>query len=177
VHPGGTGFTLLIDLKSEAEATYKILRDVLASYDGLFTRFTATSTTPGPVTVVLSGDRPTATVAAEASRLCAIDGRLPDLTAEPPPSVHLMPLVSQSWSSTFHYFEDGVLPDADRAKLREIVGLAHRQGRRLRFWGVPDQPFTWKELHDAGVDLINTDNLTGLRAFLTGANPGAPHKP
>jgi hypothetical protein len=171
VHPGGPGFTLLVDIKSDAEPTYQVLRGVLAGYDGLFTRFTATATTPGPVTVVLSGNRPTATVAAESSRLCAIDGRLPDLTADPPPSVHLVPLVSQSWSPTFHYFEDGVLPEPDRAKLRDLVALAHSQGRRLRFWATPDQPFAWKELHDAGVDLINTDNLPGLRAFLT--SPGS----
>jgi len=168
VHRGGPGFTLLIDLKSDAEPTYQVLRGVLAAYDGLFTRFTAATTTPGPVTVILSGDRPTATVAAEASRLCAIDGRLPDLTADPLPSIHLMPLVSQSWSPTFRYFEDGVLPEPDRTRLRDLVALAHRQGRRLRFWGVPDQPFAWKELHAAGVDLINTDNLPGLSAFLTG---------
>jgi hypothetical protein len=104
-----------------------VLRGVLAGYDGLFTRFTATATTPGPVTVILSGNRPTATVAAETTRLCAIDGRLPDLTAEPPPSVHLMPLVSQSWSPTFHYFEDGVLPEPDRAKLRDLVALCFRR--------------------------------------------------
>lgn len=166
VHPGAPVFTLLIDLKSEAEPTYRALREVLAAYEGLFTQFTPTSTTPGPVTVILSGNRPTATVAAEKNRLCAIDGRLPDLTADPPPSVHLMPLVSQSWAPTFHYFDDGVLPPADQTKLREVVALAHRQGRRLRFWGVPDQPFAWKELHDAGVDLLNTDNLAGLREYL-----------
>lgn len=168
---GASGFTLLVDLKSEAEATYAVLRGVLVSpaYDGLFTRFTPDSTTPGPVTVILSGNRPTATVAAEDSRLCAIDGRLSDLTADPPPSIHLMPLVSQNWSPTFHYFVDGVLPEPDRAKLRETVALAHRQGRRLRFWGTPDQPFAWAELHAAGVDLINTDNLAGLRDFLASA--------
>lgn len=174
VHAGGPGFTLLIDLKSEAEPTYRALREVLLAYEGLFTRFTPTSTAPGPVTVILSGNRPTATVAAEKDRLCAIDGRLPDLTADPPPSVHLMPLVSQSWAPTFHYFEDGVLPAADRAKLRELVALAHRQGRRIRFWGVPDQPFAWKELHDAGVDLINTDNLAGLREFLVKEKAAPP---
>ncbi|MFN0130200.1 MAG: phosphatidylinositol-specific phospholipase C/glycerophosphodiester phosphodiesterase family protein [Verrucomicrobiales bacterium] len=177
VHPGARGFTLLIDLKSEAEATYAVLRRTLERFDGLFTRFTSTSTTPGPVTVILSGNRPTATVAAESSRWCAIDGRLPDLTAHPLPSVHLMPLVSQSWSPTFHYFVDGVLPEPDRAKLRETVALAHRQGRRLRFWGIPDQPFAWKELHDAGVDLINTDNLAGLREFLVKASVDPEPRP
>jgi len=174
VHPGGPGFTLLIDLKSDAEPTYRVLRPVLAGYAAMLTRFTPTTTTPGAVTIILSGSRPTATVAAEENRWCAIDGRLDDLTADPAPSVHLMPLVSQNWSPTFHWFEDGVLPEADRTRLREVVALTHTQGRRLRFWGVPDQPFAWKELHDAGVDLINTDNLAGLRAFLTEAATPAP---
>jgi glycerophosphoryl diester phosphodiesterase len=77
-----------------------------------------------------------------------------------------MPLVSQSWTPTFSRFEDGVLPDTDRAALRRWVAVAHQQGRRLRFWGVPDQAFAWKELYESGVDLINTDNLKGLHAFL-----------
>jgi len=172
VHQGGPGFTLLVDLKSEAEATYRALREVLAGYSSLLTRFTPAATTPGAVTVILSGSRPTATVAAEGIRWCAIDGRLADLTADPSPSVHLMPLVSQSWSPTFPECEDGVLPEADRTKLREVAALTRAQGRRLRFWGVPDLPFAWKELHDAGVDLINTDKLAGLREFLTGLESG-----
>jgi len=175
VHSGGPGFTLLIDLKSEAEATYRVLREVLAGYTVMLTRFTPTNTTPGAVTVILSGDRPTATVAAEPSRWCAIDGRLEDLTASPPPSVHLMPLISQSWRPTFNWFKDGALPETDRARLRELVRQTHAQGRRLRFWGVQDQPFAWRELHDAGVDLINTDRLAELRAFLTeAAGPKQP---
>ena len=160
--------------EAEAEATYRVLRTQLAAHASFLTRFSATETMPGAVTVILSGNRPTATVAAEASRWCAIDGRLDDLTAVPPPSVHLMPLVSQSWTPTFSWFEDGVLPETDRAALRRWVAVAHQQGRRLRFWGVPDQPFAWKELYAAGVDLINTDNLKGLNAFLQQASTEKP---
>jgi hypothetical protein len=36
----------------------------------------------------------------------------------------------------------------------------------LRLWGTPDAPAMWKELRDAGVDLINTDKLPELRSFL-----------
>ncbi|MFM7215674.1 MAG: hypothetical protein ACKO3H_12440 [Verrucomicrobiota bacterium] len=43
---------------------------------------------------------------------------------------------------------------------------AHEQGRRIRFWGARDNPVVWKEQFDAGVDLINTDKLEGLREFL-----------
>jgi hypothetical protein len=47
-----------------------------------------------------------------------------------------------------------------------MVERAHQQGRRLRLWGAPDHIAAWKELLDAGVDLINTDDLEGLRDFL-----------
>ena len=64
------------------------------------------------------------------------------------------------------------MPDAERAKLRSIVRTAHRAGRRVRFWGTPDRPgrcreALWQALLDADVDLINTDDLEGLRSFLS----------
>ena len=56
--------------------------------------------------------------------------------------------------------------DVQREKLRGLVKTAHSQGRRIRFWGTPDRPAVWRELHDAGVDLIGTDDLGKLAGFL-----------
>ena len=36
----------------------------------------------------------------------------------------------------------------------------------IRFWATPDKEPMWSELNEAGVDLINADNLSGLRQFL-----------
>lgn len=45
------------------------------------------------------------------------------------------------------------------------------QGRIIRFWGVePDQSVIWQLMLDLGVDLVNTDNLQGLRDLLLGQN-------
>ncbi|MEE3055365.1 MAG: hypothetical protein VYB34_16660, partial [Planctomycetota bacterium] len=35
-----------------------------------------------------------------------------------------------------------------------------------RFWATPEDPAVWKTLLEAGVDLVNTDDLPGLRKFL-----------
>ena len=35
----------------------------------------------------------------------------------------------------------------------------------------PDQPEVWKELLDAGVDLLNADDLAGLQKFLLSRQP------
>jgi len=165
-------FTLLIDIKRDGAAEYAVLRDVLAGYEGMLTHFTPTSTVPGAITVILSGDRPIQLVANENQRLCALDGRISDLKTNP--SVHLFPLISENWKPTFGPFTAAGLSEADRARLRELVFTAHSQGRRLRFWGTPDQPFAWRELYSEGVDLLNTDNLAGLAAMLQDAPSTAP---
>ncbi len=172
IHKGMNGFMLLIDIKAEPQAVWPVLRTTLNQYRELFTRFTDTSTITGAVTVVLSGARPIQQVQSEPERLCGIDGRLVDLDSNP--SRHLYPLVSESWRPTFGGFDDEQLAAADRKKLRELVSKAHAQGRRIRFWGVPDQRYAWEELHAAGVDLLNTDKLPALAEFLNSRRTTTP---
>ncbi|HRI12948.1 MAG TPA: phosphatidylinositol-specific phospholipase C/glycerophosphodiester phosphodiesterase family protein [Verrucomicrobiota bacterium] len=172
IYPGGGEFTLLVDIKSEADPTYAALRPRLIKYRDLLTRFTDSNVTPAAVTVILSGARPIAEVRAEPERWCAIDGRLADLESNP--SRFLFPLVSDSWRPMFSWFVDGKLPANEQARLRELVQTAHAQGRRIRFWGVQDQGFAWCELRDSGVDLINTDKLVDLGSFLR--TPDSPKK-
>lgn len=169
VHPAAgdgpdPGFTLLIDIKRDGDAVYPVLRELLEKYSGMLATFTADGGTRGAVTVILSGERPAALVSAEPLRRCALDGRSRELATRPPR--FLYPLVSDNWKSVFPDVHDDALTDAQREKLRDLVGTAHAQGRRIRFWGTPDRPALWRELHAAGVDLIGTDDLGKLAAFL-----------
>ena len=164
IHRGAPEFTLLIDVKADPAGSYALLAPLLERYRGILTRFTDTNRIPGAVTVILSGSRPVEQVKAQPVRWCAIDGRLPDLEANPSP--HLVPLVSDSWRPTFPVQIDAPLSPPDRDRLQALVRKAHDQGRRIRFWGARDNPVVWREQLDAGVDLINTDKLEGLREFL-----------
>lgn len=40
------------------------------------------------------------------------------------------------------------------------------QGRMIRYYGTPDSPEAWKLFFDIKTDLVNTDNLMGLRSFI-----------
>lgn len=163
----GPPFTLLVDVKSDATNSYLALRGALRPYAKMLTRFSSEKTETNAVTVIVSGNRARGLMAAETNRLVAYDGRLADLDSGE--SRHFIPLVSDNWAQHFRWRarkEEGRLPDAERAKLKELVERAHRQGRRLRFWGTPESPEMWTELREAGADLINTDNLPGLRRFL-----------
>jgi glycerophosphoryl diester phosphodiesterase len=104
----------------------------------------------------------------QAVRYAGIDGRPEDLGSDAP--ADLVPWISANWNLLFRWRGDGPMPDSERAKLREMVQKAHARGRQVRFWATPEKEAVWKELRAAGVDLINTDKLAELRAFLL-ANP------
>jgi hypothetical protein len=163
----GTSLTLLVDLKADGEATYRALAKTLAQYDDIITVVRDGRLEQKPVTVIVSGERPRETIAADKVRYVGIDGRLGDLDSKLPS--HLLPLISDNWSNHFKWRGEGNMPPAEKEKLAAIVEQAHAAGRRVRFWAAPDRPAIWRQLHAAGVDLINTDDLDGLAEFLRDA--------
>lgn len=168
VYKDGPPFTLLIDIKTEAETTYLTLHQVLAGYGDILTMFGREGVIrQGPVTVIVSGNRPRSLMAGQALRYAAYDGRLEDLGGDS----GFIPLMSDNWSKLFTWQGRGAIPQADSKKLWQIIALAHAAGQRVRFWATPDDPgperdAVWQVLWEAGVDLINTDHLADLQHFI-----------
>lgn len=171
IHPSAAPFTLLIDIKTDGEETYRALDEVLMAYDDLLTTFRDGRVEHAAVTAIVSGNRPRATMQAQALRHAGYDGRMPDLGQGA--SAAFMPLISDNWTKTFTWAGDGPMPADERAKLAATIEQAHADGQKVRFWATPDAPgpardAVWRALVEAGVDHINTDDLAGLQAFLTG---------
>lgn len=164
VEGDGQPVTLLIDLKSEGESTYRALNQLLSKYDDVFTHVDSDGVHRRGVTAIISGNRPIELVQSDLPRFVGVDGRLSDLESDY--SADLMPLISDHWGRNFQWRGKGELPAADREKLSQILKQAHQKNRRIRFWATPDHESAWEVLHEAGVDLINTDDLEGLNQFL-----------
>jgi hypothetical protein len=164
VYSDTSPFYLLIDLKTDAKATYDALSPLLAKYadvlsttrDGKFER--------KAVTAVISGNTPRDAIQGQKLRHAAIDGRPGDLDSDAP--ADLIPFISASWPSQLKWRGDGPMPEAEREKLRAYVARAHKRGRLVRFWATPEKTMVWHELRAAGVDLLNTDRLDEMRGFL-----------
>jgi len=169
VYPNGPEFALLIDIKSEAISTYKTLDKMLAEYRDIFTSFDSEGRRSKAVLAVISGNRPLGLMESQEVRYAGCDGRLTDLKSDA--SANLIPMISDRWTRHFTWRGSGLMPAEERRKLEEIVQTVHKKGRRVRFWATPDRPSPardtlWRELLAAGVDLLNTDDLTGLQQFL-----------
>ncbi len=169
VQPGIATFTLMIDIKTDGASTYRSLHTLLSEYRDIFSYVENGKEHPGAVTAIVSGNRATELIAAEEVRYVGIDGRLSDLDSES--ASHLMPLISDNWSSHFKWRGVGELPTDDKQKLISILEKAHKKNRRVRFWATADNQLVWAALKEAGVDMINTDDLPGLSRFLRAENP------
>ncbi|WP_370944957.1 phosphatidylinositol-specific phospholipase C/glycerophosphodiester phosphodiesterase family protein [Amycolatopsis sp. cg5] len=169
-----SAFQLLVDIKSEANSTYEALQKRLNDprYSFLFSTYAFGLVLQGPVTAVLSGSRPKDVLVAQRYRKAFYDGRILDQS-----DLHIgddrrvTPLVSDDWTEVFTWTGAGPMPAAERAKLRQITRDAHRAGQKVRFWATPDgagadRTALWQEQLDAGVDFLNTDDLSGLAEFL-----------
>ncbi len=164
VYRDGPTVYLLIDVKTEAEATYAAVDKLLARYGDMLSVVRDGKFQAGAITVVISGNRAQETIKRQKVRYAGIDGRPADLDSDAP--AHQLPWISASWGSVFRWKGEGPMPAAERDKLKEFVGKAHKHGRMVRFWATPEKPEVWKELLAAKVDLINTDRLAELRRFL-----------
>jgi glycerophosphoryl diester phosphodiesterase len=164
VYPAGPEFTLLVELKSDWQSSYPVLRDILKQYAGMLTTFRAGAKETKAIRVIITGHRSKEMFAGETIRYASLDGDLADLDSGAP--ADLIPWISSNWAQSFKWRGSGAIPEADKLKLKDIVSKAHQQGRRVRFWGAPDQPVFWGEMLTNGVDLINTDDLDGTQKFL-----------
>lgn len=168
-----TPLTLLIDIKTHDEATYRALHEVLGEYSKLLTEYRDGDVREGAVTAIVSGNRPRDLMQAQRLRYAGYDGRMEDLGADVPAS--FAPLISDNWTNIFTWTGEGEMPAAERAELERIVETAHADGQRVRFWATPDEAGAarnevWQVLSEAGVDHINTDDLVGLETFLRARN-------
>ncbi|MFJ6700125.1 phosphatidylinositol-specific phospholipase C/glycerophosphodiester phosphodiesterase family protein [Streptomyces sp. NPDC091272] len=161
---------LLVDIKTQGAATYLALHRALHPYRRMLSTCRDGRVRPGAVTPVVSGDRAArAPMEAQRTRYAFYDGRLEDLGTAAPAS--FVPLISSNWAESFTWAGEGPFPRAERDRLHTLVRTAHRNGRRVRFWGTNDVPgpardALWRELLAAGVDHLNTDDLAALEKFL-----------
>jgi hypothetical protein len=174
---------LMIDIletePARAARAYAVLDTQLRAYASVLTHVSGGVVTLGAVTVALSGACvPRHLLAAQPDRYAFCDGSFGDVGAWAAPAT-LVPLVSEHWAWRFGW--DGVedMLVEERQFLREIVESAHADGRRVRFYGIPESPTRireayWTELLAAGVDVISTRAPNRFASFMRRPAAKAP---
>lgn len=170
VYGNGEEIILFIDIKNNGLLTYQLLHKILKNYKAELSVFENGIKRKGSILVVVSGERPIKFMESQTIRFAAYDGRINNLDTNIPST--LMPVVSDNWSNHFKWNGTGEFPANEKDKLQLLASKARSQGYILRFWGTPNQTDNqklaiWNALSAAGVGMIGTDDLNGLRQFLS----------
>ena len=163
---------LMIDIKSDANKTYTKLKELLVKYQSILTRYDNGVTTPGAVTVVISGNKPYKLMAAETSRLAFIDDDLKKgwISNKISKIKELCLMASSKFSRITKWDGKKPITAEEKEKLCVYITKAHAEGKKVRLWAIPENPVVWTTLMDCGVDLINSDNLEGMSTYFAQKN-------
>jgi hypothetical protein len=160
VYGGEETFLLMIDVKTEGAATYRAIDELLQKFTNLKCK-----SAKCPVKIFLSGNRPVNLMMGEGYDGLSIDGRPADVGKGY--SAEWMPVISDNYSKWSSWDGKSNPSEKDLNRIRGLSARVHAEGKLLRLWSIPDNMLAWRELSNAGVDLINTDHLADLSRYLT----------
>lgn len=161
---------LMIDIKSRSRKTIQALRKMLEPYRAILSSSCNGRVIKRNLTIVLTGKRPAGMVCDETEQIFFIDEDLQRVN-EDLAYHYLYPVASCRYSRILKWRGKGEISLKERMKLRRLVALAHRYGKKVRLWAGPEKQRVWQELSNCGVDLINTDKLSQVKGFLENNNP------
>ncbi|KAK5683124.1 hypothetical protein LTS10_004655 [Elasticomyces elasticus] len=177
---GGQTLYLFVDLKTAGDTTFPYVVKALQPLRdaGYLTTYNGTAVTPGPVTVIGTGNTPLNQVQgignATHPRDYFYDGPLPTLgTTFSNITADVSPIASTAFSAQFGQVRNQTLNGTQLALLESQVATAHAKGIAVRYWDQPGFPVTtrnamWRTLWNAGVDLLNVDDLEAAADYWQG---------
>jgi alkaline phosphatase len=146
---------LLIDLKTEAVVTLKVLIPILNQYKNLWNN---------GVEVVISGKRPAVEDYINYPDYIKFDYQ--SLKPFPKVAVEKIAMVSLSFKAFSKWNGKGRMTQKDLERVKKVIAKAKSLGKPFRFWGTPDSKTAWHTFNFLGLDYINTDQPLKLKAYL-----------
>jgi alkaline phosphatase len=148
--------TLMIDLKTDGEPALNAIVEKLKAYpELLFCK---------SFHVAVSGNMPDPALWKNYPTFIHFDGR-PGINYTKDQLDRLV-MISDSFRNYTTWSGEGELTATDREALEKVIRAAHTSGKKIRFWGAPDAPNAWTTLMKLNVDIINTDNVSAVAAFI-----------
>lgn len=156
---------LFIDVKSDANQTYKILKKQMSPLLPILSTWENGLEKKGKVQIILTGHRPMDLIQNEKQRMVLIDGRLDDLKKNIPNN--LMKLISINYNKIFRKSIFRKFPsDKEFQNFRDLANQIHKQEKRIRLWNIPEKEKIWEALLANGLDMISTDKIEKLANYL-----------
>jgi alkaline phosphatase len=155
-YPSNKPLILMIDIKTEADPTLKLIAQQIKTYPDLVSNKN--------LKVVISGNRPSPANWKDYPDFIYFDGRLNETYT--PEQLSRVEMISEDLKEITIWNGKGVMTQADAEKVQLIIKKVHDQNKKVRFWATQDNVNTWMTLMNLKVDFIGTDNVPELTHFI-----------
>lgn len=146
---------LMIDIKENGEAVIAELIKLLSAYRSVFDR----SINAKAVQIVISGDRGASSKWNSYPTYILFDGRPNEVYDDA--MLRRVAFISDSYQKYM------TPQDSRTTRIGQLVTKVHGIGKRIRLWASPDNPDSWKRLHELWVDIINTDRVEDCKRYFS----------
>ncbi len=140
---------LLIDIKTEADATLNKLIAVLKKYKAI--------TENKNIKIIISGNRPDSGTYTKYPDFILFDYQEIEKSLSKE-SWEKVAMISVDFKKYSVWNGLGRLTHDDQNRVKEVIAKAKANNKPFRFWGSPDTKSSWKAFLELGVDIINTDS-------------------
>jgi alkaline phosphatase len=151
---------LMIDLKSEGVSTLNKLVEKLK----LFPSLTACKN----LFITISGNVPDPALWKNYPDYIYFDGR-PEIDYSTVQLKRII-MISTSFRSVSDWNGEGSLPAAHEEIIQSLIMEVHDKGKKMRFWATPDNENSWEIQMRLKMDMIVTDRVPSLAAFIKKKN-------
>jgi alkaline phosphatase len=148
--------TLMIDMKTEGISTLNMLVKKLKKYPQLISCPT--------LQITVSGNVPDPGQWKNYPSYIHFDGR-PGISYTKD-QLDRVSLISTNFRNYSQWNGKGVLTKSEREKIVTLIDNVHTLGKKIRFWGAPDFNNAWIIMMSLKVDILGTDDVSGLAIFL-----------
>lgn len=152
-------FFLTIDIKQNHKKVIPALMALLHQYPDVFDK----SINPNAPQIVLTGETPLPVNYDNYPAILSFDGRAE--TTYTPDQLKRIAFISESFLKYSNWNGKGGIKPLDKLELESTIKRVHNLGKKIRFWGCPDNLNTWQTFRTMGVDIINTDKPEKCAAF------------
>ncbi|MEN2416259.1 alkaline phosphatase [Flavobacterium mesophilum] len=147
---------LMIDIKSDADATLKAITQQLKTFPDIISNKN--------IKVVISGNRPLPALWKDFPDFIYFDGRINEEYT--PDQLARVEMISEDLHEITVWNGKGVLTQVDSEKIQAIIKKVHSQNKKVRFWATQDNVNTYMTLMNLKVDFIGTDKVAELTQFI-----------
>ena len=164
IHPTHTDeFIFYLKIVSDSNSTFEALLKEIEPYQNLLTSFEGTKRIKKPVRIVIGGNIPYSKIFSSSKRYLFAEESV--LKLDNSKDETFTPLAGLSLKNNYTWKGEKNMPNMEYMSLITHVKNAHKAGRLVRLYDIPELPNAFDILYGSGIDFIEIDDLNTFSSY------------